>query len=664
MSRRISRPSSSSGRLSYSSSTRSKASRLVFTTELTADEYTRSNLEQFVSAIEQEIESGEIGEQGIKLYDDFTQRLAAQESEMKKQALSTTEKAARNRQLIYNFLVEWQEKVGPVPALSEENTATRSRKSMITKDQVVKIFDDGLGASSLINLIKNHSAADFNIDALSKAASLLGVKGLTAATKGEKGDAKRKIIYNAIRNTPGLERYATVLQQTRSAKANILTAEELGELETNELRDILADAELDDNGTRGELIRRILENQEVPEISVELTKDALERMKNDELQDILRSKKLPYSGMNKQQLIRKILSTQGAGEEKDVYKEIQSIINTALRGEIRKAKQETSALGADELDKVTVTDLRKLAHALSIKIPANTKKPGIISLLTGGQFTQRSVTEATSTRYKSSYKECLNASVDEVREIAKSMGIRTAGVSHQSLCKKIGEEFLHHAINNFLTNTDTFIGDLNKAVSYPTEKQRETAIRAIARRAGFEATTTKTLASLLTQFFISHYRIRALNINPDLVDDVNAYVSEGHIPNHDLRDFARIFSDIDPDLLSVDENAIPSELGILYNDIFGSIMENNERAMDIIKSYIKELNYEIGHSRQVVMAREELREPGRRPVEERAVEPLREVRGEEEVLPGIDVREGRHGTDVIVDPRRALEELEEEEEQL
>jgi len=638
----------------------------VFSTELTPDDYTRDNLEEFVREAREL--APEYGEEAVDMYNDFAEQLANQEATLKHaigengKPLTTTEKSARNKELIYDFLKQWEGVFGKLPELGEEKQ-TVSRKNLITTKQIESIFNNGLGATELIQFIKDHAASQFNANALQLAASLLGVSGVSAATKGVLKDRKREIIRDMILNSNGLENYAKLLAENTRAKESMYTRDKLADMETDQLRQILRDMKLSDQGTRAELINRILENQKTPVITTTLTKEALSRMTNDELKAMLASVGLPYSNLKKEGLVERILANasrfgNNASREKSVYDKLSDIIAKATRGNIAEAKQDLRNLGANAIASVNRDELLRVARVLSYDIPTNATKDVIIQELTGTIPTS-SVQKATKNKYKSSYSSCIEADHDEVVSLAKSMGIRYVGVSKETLCKNINEHFLHNAIDKFLVDTNAYITSLEKAISHRTPKQRETAISGIARRAGF---TAKTLHQLLTQFFESHYRIRALNINPRLVDNVEKFIHQGVISGN-LGEFARIFSDIDPDLLSLEDRAIADQLQLLYNNVFGPIAADDRTALSIIEKYIDKLNYEVKHSSNVIMAREELREPGHRPVVESMVEPVEEIpdRHEEEILPGVDVEHDSEGTRVVVDARDALRDLEEDQ---
>jgi hypothetical protein len=577
---------------SSSRGARGRITRYRFEDLLGPQDYTSGNLVDFAKA------------SGKKYADELQEK----EDVLKKQMLSDGLKSSDKdyklnlQQLRYDYISGLAAKklLKDIPKPDERG----ANEKTITIEMVDKAFKDPQnGRQALLDLVMNNSASSFNTNALRQAASSLGVKNVSNATKGKKGDDTKRAIRDLILGKSDLIRERAATEQAEAeAMEGRYTQQSLSEYSDVELKRLLSDLNLATTGTTAAMIRRILANQAPPSTTVKYSEALLKSYKVEELKDILRNIKEKVSG-TKPELIKRILMSQGERGSSD-ESSIESMIADITKAynedlDLRTARRAAAEISADAYNKASVVMLKEFLRVLGldktiVKAGTTATKSEIIKALTGGKTTSEARSRERTRSIQTNLSLCEESTLEELIITARELGLLVNDtMDKRDICVAIHDQYLNKFSSLIISELGQ-AGSLENLSKLP-EKERIVKIKSLARRAGYREIST--MSDLLKEFLISHYRSRAAKYAPDAIDprqdSLDTFLRTGDLPtsDSDLEDLARVFADLQPDLLSLDVDAQDQALMELYGAFISPIMSGDRGAIALLEQKFSRFAY-------------------------------------------------------------------------
>lgn len=558
-------------------------------------DYSTANLEDFVKA------------SGKEYVDEMNRRLERERGALRREGLASSSTQYRQalQRVRFDYVTELNEQ-GLLRNIPQGGQATTNQA--ITLERVTALFNSPSGGrTALLELVTSNPAANFNANALRQAATLLGVKGVATATKGKRENDLKQAIRDLILGKSGLiQEQAQTEEAEAQAMEGRFTQQTLEEYSDDELRELLASQNLDSTGTRTALIRRILSNQAAPAQVVKYSNAVLQSYKVDQLKNILRNLKLKISG-TKPELIERILGAQGEAPTSNVDQIITDIISSYNNGDIglSEARERAREVSPDVYNKATVMRLREFLRLLGLdktiqKAGTTATKAEIIRAITGG-VTSTQLSQDRRRTIQTNLALCEQSTDEELRRVAQELNIDVRGMDKRAMCEAIHENYLNKFSSLLITELSEGTNSLAN-LARMDDKSRTRAIQTLARRAGYQQVSS--LQDLMREFLLSHYRSRALRFAPDTLDAANAFLNAGEIVGDEitLGDMARIFADINPDLLSLAPQAQADALDELYKAFILPVMQGDEGSSALLERQFGRFSYSPARRNRGVLA--------------------------------------------------------------
>lgn len=610
--------------MSRSTSRTRSEERPLFEPQVGINAYTAENLDKFIA------------QAGRQYTDLVNQRMIALREDYRRRGIALTSKEYRQeaKQIRWDVLMDLYENH---PELIRRLAPRAEATKTITAEEVEKLFNkDGMRA--VLGLVQDNKAVDFNLNALKEAAKVLGVTKTSVVTKGLKGEDSKEALYKYILSqTPQILEREAIQREEQQAFGNVYTIERLNAMSEQELRDILRGMGLDTTGSRVALVKRILSNQARPTTIPKYSESYLKSLKVDALRNLAKNLNIPSSG-RKDDLIARILDAQGGAAAEaggvNVTEELARLRDIANTEGVMAARRAARDISPETYEKATVVQLKNLTKLLALEVQragTTATKDELIRAITG-----RVPTSAASRERRRALQAdtalCEESTDEEVREAAKELGIDTRGMSKADICRAIYEAYLYRFSSLVLDQLGPGSERTLAQLAQLPPLRRTTAIKDIARRAKF--TNVTTLADLMREFLLSHYRTRALRYAPDVVNLVSDFLLNGDVPNdlRDLDDMVKVFADINPNLLTLDSSQEQmAGLTEFYNTLVQPVMSNSAAAVDILQGAFARFSYATPTRRRAgPLSRQRVEQPAPAPILE---EEIPEEEEEEEEIP-------------------------------